>query len=204
MREYLYELMHNDESTTDILQVGDTRLTGTSEEKENTYSRIVESVKNEGDSIGGIIGCTVKGCPVGLGEPIFGKLQASLAGAMLSINAAKGFDYGEGFEGVGMKGSEQNDEFFNDNGVIRTRTNHSGGIQGGISNGEDIYFRVAFKPIATIMKQQKTVNVEGNETMFKAVGRHDPCVLQRALPIVESMAAMVIADHLLMYKSKIN
>ncbi|MCQ2094012.1 MAG: chorismate synthase [Bacteroidaceae bacterium] len=188
----------------DILQVGDTRLTGTSEEKENTYSRIVESVKNEGDSIGGIIGCTVKGCPVGLGEPIFGKLQASLAGAMLSINAAKGFDYGEGFEGVGMKGSEQNDEFFNDNGVIRTRTNHSGGIQGGISNGEDIYFRVAFKPIATIMKQQKTVNVEGNETMFKAVGRHDPCVLQRALPIVESMAAMVIADHLLMYKSKIN
>ena len=188
----------------DILQVGDTRLTGTSEEKETTYSRIVESVKNEGDSIGGIIGCTVKGCPVGLGEPIFGKLQASLAGAMLSINAAKGFDYGEGFEGVGMKGSEQNDEFFNDNGVIRTRTNHSGGIQGGISNGEDIYFRVAFKPIATIMKQQKTVNVEGNETMFKAVGRHDPCVLQRALPIVESMAAMVIADHLLMYKSKIN
>lgn len=188
----------------DILQVGDTRLTGTSEEKETTYSRILESVKNEGDSIGGIIGCTVKGCPVGLGEPIFGKLQASLAGAMLSINAAKGFDYGEGFEGVGMKGSEQNDEFFNDNGVIRTRTNHSGGIQGGISNGEDIYFRVAFKPIATIMKQQKTVNVEGNETMFKAVGRHDPCVLQRALPIVESMAAMVIADHLLMYKSKIN
>ena len=186
---------------SEILQVGNTLLVGSDEEKERLYNETVEAVKNEGDSIGGIVGCTVKGCPVGLGSPVFGKLQASLAGAMLSINAAKGFDYGEGFKGVGMKGSEQNDEFFSDGGIIRTRTNHSGGIQGGISNGEDICFRVAFKPVATIMKQQNTVDIQGNPTAFKAVGRHDPCVLKRALPVVESMAAMVIADHLLLNKT---
>ena len=158
---------------------------------------LILSVKADGDTIGGVITCVIKGCPMGLGEPAFGKLHAALGGAMLSINAVKGFEYGEGFAGVSQRGSEQNDIFFNDNGVISTRSNHSGGIQGGISNGQDIYFRVAFKPVATLLREQPTVDKEGNETMLEVKGRHDPCVLPRAVPVVEAMAAMTILDYYL-------
>ena len=158
---------------------------------------LILSVKADGDTIGGVITCVIKGCPVGLGEPAFGKLHAALGGAMLSINAVKGFEYGEGFAGVSQRGSEQNDIFFNDNGAISTRSNHSGGIQGGISNGQDIYFRVAFKPVATLLREQPTVDKDGNETMLEVKGRHDPCVLPRAVPVVEAMAAMTILDYYL-------
>jgi len=158
---------------------------------------LILSVKADGDTIGGVITCVIRGCPVGLGEPAFGKLHAALGGAMLSINAVKGFEYGEGFAGVSQRGSEQNDIFFNDNGVISTRSNHSGGIQGGISNGQDIYFRVAFKPVATLLRELPTVDKDGNETMLEVKGRHDPCVLPRAVPVVEAMAAMTILDYYL-------
>lgn len=158
---------------------------------------LILSVKADGDTIGGVITCVIKGCPVGLGEPAFGKLHAALGSAMLSINAVKGFEYGEGFEGVSLRGSEQNDIFFNDNGTISTRTNHSGGIQGGISNGQDIYFRVAFKPVATLLREQPTVDKNGVETSLEVKGRHDPCVLPRAVPVVEAMAAMTILDYYL-------
>ncbi len=161
---------------------------------------LIAEVKKQGDTIGGVITCVIKGCPVGLGEPEFGKLHAQLGAAMLGINAVKGFEYGEGFDGVTTKGSEQNDVFVNENGEITTLTNHSGGIQGGISNGQDIYFRVAFKPVATILMEQNTIDKDGNPTTLKARGRHDPCVLPRAVPIVESMAAMVILDNYLQNK----
>lgn len=170
-------------------------------EKAQEMETLITQIKKEGDTIGGVITCVIKGCPVGLGEPEFGKLHAALGGAMLSINAAKGFEYGEGFEGVSARGSEQNDIFQNINGQITTKTNHSGGIQGGISNGQDIYFRVAFKPVATIMMDQGTVDKEGNQTIFKTSGRHDPCVLPRAVPIVEAMAAMTILDFTLLKNS---
>ena len=170
-------------------------------EKAQEMEALITQIKKEGDTIGGVITCVVKGCPVGLGEPEFGKLHAALGGAMLSINAAKGFEYGEGFEGVTARGSEQNDIFHNINGQITTKTNHSGGIQGGISNGQDIYFRVAFKPVATILMDQETVDKEGNPTLFKTSGRHDPCVLPRAVPIVEAMAAMTILDYTLLKNS---
>lgn len=159
---------------------------------------LIHQMKAEGDTIGGVISCVIKGAPVGLGAPVFDKLHASLGNAMLSINAVKGFEYGMGFEGVGLRGSEMNDAFYNDNGTIHTRSNHSGGIQGGISNGEDIYFRVAFKPIATLLRNVETVDKDGNEITLKAKGRHDSCVLPRAVPIVEAMAAMVIFDQYLM------
>ena len=162
--------------------------------------QFIKEVKSEGDTIGGVITGVIKGCPVGLGEPEFGKLHAQLGAAMLSINAAKGFEYGDGFAGVTMRGSEQNDAFTIENGKITTKTNHSGGIQGGISNGQDIVFRVAFKPVATLLKDQQTVDREGNMTTFKAQGRHDPCVLPRAVPIVEAMAAMTILDMYLLRK----
>ncbi|MDR2147070.1 MAG: chorismate synthase, partial [Tannerella sp.] len=155
-------------------------------------------VRSEGDSVGGVVTCVIKGVPAGIGEPVYGKLQSALAAAMLSINAVKGFDFGDGFDAPLFKGSEHNDEFFNDNGRIATHTNHSGGIQGGISNGQDIYFRVAFKATATILRQQETVDIQGNDVSFKARGRHDPCVIPRAVPIVESMAAIVIADYMRM------
>ncbi|MDR2231864.1 MAG: chorismate synthase [Tannerella sp.] len=158
----------------------------------------IQQVKKEGDTAGGVVTCIIQGVPVGLGEPMFGKLHATLGGAMLSINAVKGFDYGLGFDAALYKGSEQNDSFYNDNGKIRTRTNYSGGIQGGISNGEDIYFRVAFKAVATIMKEQSTVDEDGNETVLKAKGRHDPCVLPRAVPVVEAMAAITVLDYILL------
>jgi len=184
-----------------ISQVGNVVLNGTKEECDKQYSEIVSQVKAEGDSIGGIISCSIQNCPVGLGEPIYGKLHAALGFAMLSINAVKGFDYGMGFDGIGQKGSELNDVFCNEGDGIKTKTNNSGGIQGGISNGEEIYFRVAFKPVPTIMQDQETVDKEGNKVIFKAKGRHDPCVLQRALPVVESMAALVIADYYLLNKT---
>ncbi len=164
-------------------------------------SRLIEEVKNSGDTIGGVITCVASGVPVGWGEPVFNKLHAKLGGAMLSINAVKGFEYGMGFEGVGKRGSEMNDIFVNNNGKITTLTNNSGGIQGGISNGEDIYFRVAFKPVATLLQEIRTVDINGNETVVTAKGRHDPCVLPRAVPVVEAMAAMVLLDSYLLSKT---
>ncbi len=171
-------------------------------DKAREMEALIMDVKAAGDTIGGTITCVVKGCPVGLGEPEFGKLHQSLGSAMLSINAVKGFEYGEGFQGLAQRGSEQNDIFTTDeDGRIHTLTNHSGGIQGGISNGEDIYFRVAFKPVATQLREQPTVDMEGNATTLKARGRHDPCVLPRAVPIVEAMAAITILDHYLLAKT---
>lgn len=170
-------------------------------EKAQQMEELIAGVKAEGDTIGGVITCVVKGCPVGLGEPAFGKLHAALGHAMLTINAVKGFEYGEGFDGACQRGSEQNDIFFNDGGVINTRTNHSGGIQGGISNGQDIFFRVAFKPVATLLQEQPTVDKDGEDTLVKARGRHDPCVLPRAVPVVEAMTAMVLLDYYLMNKT---
>ena len=167
-------------------------------EKAAEMEALITKVKGEGDTIGGIITGVVKGCPAGLGEPEFDKLHAALGKAMLSINAVKGFEYGEGFAGVTARGSEQNDIFRNQDGKVTTATNHSGGIQGGISNGQDIYFRVAFKPVATILREQETIDLEGNPTIFTAKGRHDPCVLPRAVPVVEAMAAMTILDFFLL------
>ena len=165
-------------------------------------AQLILQVKGEGDTIGGVIACVVKGCPVGLGEPAFGKLHAALGSAMLSINAVKGFEYGMGFAGVTQRGSEQNDIFCPDGkGGITTRTNRSGGIQGGISNGQDIYFRVAFKPVATLLMEQETVTLDGLPTTLTARGRHDACVLPRAVPVVEAMAAMTILDNYLLDKT---
>ncbi len=161
----------------------------------------IKTIKKAGDTIGGVVNCVIKGAPVGLGNPVFDKLHADLAKAMLSINACKGFEYGSGFKGVEMKGSEHNDEFYNDQGTIKTRTNHSGGIQGGISNGMDIYFRVAFKPVATILQDQTSVDMDGNTVTIQGKGRHDPCVVPRAVPIVEAMAALVLMDAFLLEKS---
>jgi chorismate synthase len=154
----------------------------------------IKQLKEEGDSIGGIISCIIKGVPVGLGEPVFDKLQARLAQAMLSINATHGFDYGRGFEGVSLKGSEMNDSFVKVDDKVTTKTNNSGGVQGGISNGQDIYFRVLFKPVATISRKQDTLDIHENEVELEARGRHDPCVLPRAVPIVEAMAAITLLD----------
>ena len=172
-------------------------------EKAAQMEALITQVKGEGDTIGGVITCVIKGCPAGLGEPEFGKLHADLGAAMLSINAVKGFEYGEGFSGVTARGSEQNDIFIPGPNGITTATNHSGGIQGGISNGQDIYFRVAFKPVATLLMEQDTVDIEGNPTTLTAKGRHDPCVLPRAVPVVEAMAAMTILDHF-MFQNNIN
>ncbi|HPI09646.1 MAG TPA: chorismate synthase [Catalimonadaceae bacterium] len=155
---------------------------------------LIDTVRKEKDTIGGLVRCVCSGVPVGLGEPVFDKLHAELGKAMLSINAVKGFQIGSGFSSLGMRGSEHNDEFYTDNGVIHTRTNHSGGVQGGISNGEDIYFDVAFKPVATIMQDQNSVDADGNPVIVEGKGRHDPCVLPRAVPIVEAMAALVLVD----------
>jgi len=170
-------------------------------EKAKEMEQLILDVKKDGDTIGGIITCVIKGCPVGLGEPAFDKLHAQLGAAMLGINAVKGFEYGEGFAGVGQRGSEQNDIFVPSADGITTKTNHSGGIQGGISNGQDIYFRVLFKPVATQLRPQPTVDKDGNETVLAVKGRHDPCVLPRAVPVVEAMAAMVILDNYLLNKT---
>ena len=200
-------------------QVGDIALSGTYNDYDlgrieenavrcpdpNTAQRMADlimEVKGKGDTIGGIITCVVKGCPVGLGEPCFGKLHAALGSAMLSINAVKGFEYGMGFSGMELRGSQQNDIFIPDGqGGITTETNRSGGIQGGISNGQDIYFRVAFKPVATVLMEQATVTEDGQATTLKARGRHDACVLPRAVPVVEAMTAMIILDYYLLNKA---
>jgi len=161
----------------------------------------IEEIKKQGDTIGGVIQCVIYNTPVGLGEPVFDKLHALLGHAMLSINAVKGFEIGSGFESVLYRGSELNDVFASKGDAIKTKTNNSGGIQGGISNGMPVYFNVAFKPVATIMKAQESVNAAGENIQLEGKGRHDPCVLPRAVPIVESMAALVIADFLLLARS---
>jgi chorismate synthase len=162
---------------------------------------LIDATRKAGDSIGGVVTGVLTGVPAGLGEPVFDKLHARLGNAMLGINAVKGFEYGSGFNGVSMKGSEHNDQFENRDGKIVTTTNYSGGIQGGISNGQDIYFRVAFKPVATIMKDQQSLDQQGNPTVVKGKGRHDPCVVPRAVPIVDAMAALVLADCILLNNS---
>lgn len=163
--------------------------------------KLIEEVKSQGDTIGGVVSCVISGCPAGLGEPVFDKLHADLGKAMLSINAVKGFEYGSGFSGVELRGSNHNDPFEKRDGKVVTSTNNSGGIQGGISNGMDINFRVAFKPVATIMKPQKSLDKNGKDILVEGRGRHDPCVVPRAVPIVEAMAAIILVDHLLRHRS---
>lgn len=162
---------------------------------------LIDSVRKDRDTIGGVVTGVIRHAPAGLGEPVFDKLHAELGKAMLSINAVKGFEYGSGFAGTRLRGSAHNDAFINEANTIRTRTNFSGGVQGGISNGEDIYFNVAFKPVATIMQDQDSVDLEGNPVVVEGKGRHDPCVVPRAVPIVEAMAALVLADFMLRNKS---
>jgi chorismate synthase len=161
----------------------------------------IDAVRLDRDTIGGVVSCVIKNCPPGLGEPVFDRLHAALGKAMLSINAVKGFEYGSGFEGVSLRGSQHNDAFVQQDGKVHTLTNHSGGIQGGISNGQDIYFRVAFKPVATLMQDQASINEAGEAVTVSGKGRHDPCVVPRAVPIVEAMAALVLADFLLLSKT---
>ena len=161
---------------------------------------LIDQVRLDRDTVGGMVTGVIQHCPAGLGEPVFDKLHAELGKAMLTINAVKGFEYGSGFEGIKLRGSAHNDNFVKEGDRIRTATNHSGGVQGGISNGEDIYFNVAFKPVATIMMDQASVDKDGNETMVTGKGRHDPCVVPRAVPIVEAMASLVLADFLLRAK----
>jgi chorismate synthase len=163
---------------------------------------LIQTMRKEGNSVGGVIECVIRGVPPGLGEPVFDKLEADLGKAQLSLPAAKGIEFGSGFAGTRMTGAEHNDPFEMEGGRVRTKSNYSGGIQGGISNGEDIVFRVAFKPTATILRPQATVNVEGEPVELAARGRHDPCVLPRAVPIVEAMAVLVICDHWLRHKAQ--
>lgn len=165
--------------------------------------KLIEEVKADDDSVGGVVRGVIKGLPVGLGEPVFDKLPADLAKAMMSINATKGFEIGSGFDGVSLRGSQHNDEFYTDDkGNVRTRTNYAGGTLGGISNGETVYFRVAIKPVSTIAKQQTTVTTAGETVKLEAKGRHDPCVLPRAIPIVDAMGALVVMDHYLRHKAQ--
>jgi chorismate synthase len=161
----------------------------------------IEKAKAEGDSLGGTISCIIKNLPAGLGQPVFDKFHAVLGHAMLSINAVKGFEYGSGFEGTKLNGSQHNDEFTYVNGVVKTKTNHSGGVQGGITNGMHVYCNIAFKPTATILRAQNTIDITGKKTTLEMKGRHDPCVLPRAVPIVEAMAAMVCADFILLNRT---
>ena len=196
--------LDKDYTRYDLSKIEDNIVRCPDQDKARQMEQLIAEVKAEGDTVGGIITCVIKGCPVGLGEPEFGKLHADLGAAMLSINAAKGFEYGDGFDSILTRGSQQNDIFKGCNSSTErpeTLTNHSGGIQGGISNGQDIYFRVAFKPVATLLKEQQTIDLDGNETILKARGRHDPCVLPRAVPIVEAMAAITILDHYLIAKT---
>lgn len=201
-----------------VSQVGDLRLDKTYQELnlEHTEENIVrcpdgemaeqmiayiDEVRKSRDTVGGIVSCVAKGVPPGLGEPVFDRLHAEIGKAMLSINAVKGFEYGSGFEGVKMRGSDHNDAFYREGDLVKTKTNHSGGIQGGISNGQDIYFNVAFKPVATIMQDQESVNELGEPVTVSGKGRHDPCVVPRAVPIVEAMCALVLADYLLISRT---
>jgi chorismate synthase len=185
-----YKSMNLDSAEENIIRCPDAEMA------EKMIEFVDETRKNR-DTVGGVVSCVIAGTPVGLGEPVFDKLHAELGKAMLSINAVKGFEYGSGFQGVEMFGSQHNDAFYKEDDRVRTRTNHSGGIQGGISNGEDIYFRVAFKPVATLMMDQESINIEGESVTVSGKGRHDPCVVPRAVPIVEAMAALVIADFYL-------
>ncbi len=194
-------ILEKDYTQYDLTRIEENSVRCPDQELAAKMADYIYKIKGEGNTIGGVISCVIKGCPIGLGQPVFGKLHAALGNAMLSINAVKGFEYGQGFGSMEQKGSEQNDIFYNENGKIAFRTNRSGGIQGGISNGEDIYFRVAFKPVATVLMEQPTVDRLGNETILKARGRHDPCVLPRAVPIVEAMAAMTILDYYLLNKT---
>lgn len=187
--------------TLDQIEANDVRCPDPEIAKE--MITLIETVRDEGDSIGGVVRGVIKGVPVGLGEPVFDKLPADLSKAMMSINAAKGFEIGSGFAGVSLRGSQHNDEFYTDeSGQVRTRTNNAGGTLGGISSGEPIYFRVAIKPVSTIKKQQNTVNTKAEAVTVEATGRHDPCVLPRAIPIVDAMSALVIMDHYLRHKAQ--
>ena len=185
----------------DLSKIEDSMVRCPDPEIAKEMEELIAQIKEEGDTIGGVVTCVIKGCPIGLGQPVFGKLHAALGNAMLSINAVKAFEYGDGFKGLKQRGSEQNDVFYNHDGIVETHTNHSGGVQGGISNGQDIFFRVAFKPVATVLMEQHTVNIDGIDTSMKVKGRHDPCVLPRAVPIVEAMAAMTILDYYLIDKT---
>ncbi|MGY6558689.1 MAG: chorismate synthase [Nitritalea sp.] len=201
-----------------VSQVGDLRLEKTYQELDLSLTetnivrcpepetaekmvQLIDSVRKSRDTIGGVVDAVIRGVPTGVGEPVFDRLHATLGHAMLSINAVKGFEYGSGFEGVKMRGSEHNDAFVKEGDKVKTTTNHSGGIQGGISNGADIYFRVAFKPVATIMQDQQSLNQDGEAVTVSGKGRHDPCVVPRAVPIVEAMAALVLADYLLIKRT---
>ena len=168
----------------------------------NRMIELIEETRKDGDSLGGVVECVSRNVPTGLGDPVFDKLEADLAKALMSLPASKGFEIGSGFGGTLLTGSQHNDLFYNAGDRIRTRTNRSGGVQGGISNGEDIHLKVAFKPTATILKPQKTVDIEGKETVLEGRGRHDPCVLPRAVPMVEAMVALVLADHYLRHKAQ--
>ena len=193
--------LQNDYRLYDLAQAEENPVRCPDKQMAREMENLILSVKEAGDTVGGVVTCVVKGCPAGLGEPEFGKLHAALGSAMLSINAVKGFEYGLGFESARGRGSEQNDVFVNENGNIKTSTNNSGGIQGGISNGADIYFRVAFKPVATLLRHQSTLNTDGLPAAFTTQGRHDPCAVPRAVPIVEAMAAMTILDFYLLGKT---
>lgn len=198
---YVTQIAHleltDDYRDVDLNTVEDSIVRCPSAELTDQMVALIEETKKEGDTLGGIVKCRISNMESGLGEPVFNRLNADLAKAMFSINAVKGFELGSGFGSVYMKGSEHNDAFVLNEGKVETRSNFSGGIQGGISNGADIYFNVAFKPVATIFQKQDTVDSEGKETELQVTGRHDPCVVPRAVPIVESMAALVILDHLL-------
>lgn len=200
--------LDNDWTKYDLSRIESNAVRCPDSEKALMMEQLIKEVKADGDTIGGVITCVIQGVPVGLGEPVYGRLNAALGAAMLSINACKGFEYGLGFADCGRRGSEMMDQFIplddseNDSTPqLKTRTNHSGGIQGGISNGAPIYFRCAFKPVATLLKPIETVTTEGKETVLQARGRHDPCVLPRAVPIVEAMAAMTILDYYLLNKT---
>lgn len=206
--------LDKDYNKYDLAKTEDSIVRCPDAKKAKEMEELIMAAKADGDTIGGVITCVTKGCPAGLGEPEFGKLHAQLGSAMLSINAVKGFEYGDGFDIVAHRGSEVNDILLpngnqacavNENDSLphrpKSKTNHSGGIQGGISNGEDIWFRVAFKPVATLLKPQPTIDIHGNPTVIDAHGRHDPCVVPRAVPIVEDMAAMVILDNWLYGKT---
>lgn len=194
-------IVNDDYASLDFSNIESNPVRCPDQAKAAEMEQLIREVKAEGDTIGGVVTCVVKGAPVGLGDPVFGRLNARLAEAMMSINASKGFEYGMGFRGVEKRGSQVIDRFVNDNGVIYTLANNSGGIQGGISNGEDIYFRVAFKPVATLMQDVASIDASGQEVVIKAKGRHDPCVVPRAVPIVEAMAAIVILDALLLNRA---
>lgn len=185
----------------DLSKIEDNILRCPDQEKAEEMIKLIDQTRKSRDTIGGIITGVIQGVPAGLGEPVFDKLHAELGKAMLSINAVKGFEYGSGFEGVKMNGSQHNDAFFKEGDQVKTRTNHSGGVQGGISNGQDIYFNVAFKPVATIMDDQESINEAGEKVTVSGKGRHDPCVVPRAVPIVDAMSALVIADYLLISKT---